>query len=77
VADWFSDKAKLRSVHVSEPIYVEDAFDRIDLVLVVGGFSTTKMFASMEKEIAVIKNHAVENGFVKKEEWQAIAEGLA
>jgi len=31
----------------------------------------------MEKEVAVIKNHAVEKGFVKKEEWQAIAKTLA
>lgn len=77
VADWFSDKAKLRSVYVSEPVYVEDALDRIDLVMVVGGFNTAKMFAAMEKEVAVIKNHAVEKELLKKEEWQAIADSLA
>ncbi len=77
VADWFSDKAKLRSIYVSEPIYVEDAVDRIDVIMIVGGFSTAKMFASMEKEAAVIKNHAVESGLIKKEEWLAIASGLA
>ena len=76
VADWFSDKAKLRSVYVSEPIYVDDAVDRIDIVMIVGGFNTTRMFAAMEKEIATIKNHAIENNLVKKEEWQAIANGL-
>ncbi len=77
VADWFSDKATLRSVYVAEPVYVEDAFDRVDVVMVVGGFNTQKMFASMEKEVAPIKNHAIEKGFVKKEEWQAIAKALA
>jgi hypothetical protein len=76
-ADWFSGKATLRSVYVAEPIYVNDAFDRVDVVMVVGGFSTSKMFNSMEKEVAVIKNHALEKGFVKKEEWQAIAKSLA
>ncbi|HKZ88550.1 MAG TPA: hypothetical protein VJ066_05265 [Candidatus Bathyarchaeia archaeon] len=76
VADWFSSKANLRSVYVGEPIYVEDAFDRIDLVMVVGGFNTTKMFASMEKEVGVIKNPFIEKGFIKKEEWQAIAKSL-
>jgi hypothetical protein len=76
VADWFSSKANLRSIYVGEPIYVEDAFDRIDLIMVVGGFNTTKMFASMEKEVGVIKNHVIEKGFVKKEEWQAIAKSL-
>ncbi len=77
VADWFSDKAKLRSVYVGEPIYVEDVLDRVDLVMVVGGFSTTKMFASMEKDFAVVRNHVFEKGLLKKEEWQAIANGLA
>jgi hypothetical protein len=76
VADWFSEKAGLRSVYVSEPIYVEDALDRIDLVMVVGGFNITKMFASIEKEISVTRDHAIEKGFIKKVEWQAIAKSL-
>jgi len=77
VADWFGDKANLRSVYVAEPVYVDDAFDRVDVAMVVSGFNTSKMFAAMEKEVAVIKNHAVEKGFVKKEDWQAFAKSLA
>jgi hypothetical protein len=77
VSDWFGSKAAIRSVYVAEPIYVEDALDRIDLVMVVGGFSTAKMFAAVDKEVAMIKNHVIEKGFVKKEEWQVIAKNLA
>ena len=30
----------------------------------------------MEKEVTDVKNHAIENGFIKKEEWQEIVKGL-
>jgi hypothetical protein len=76
VADWFEKKAKLKSVYAGEPIYAEDASDRLDVVLLVGGFDASKAFASMEKEVSALKNLTVEKGFIKKEEWQEIAKGL-
>jgi len=60
IANWFKDKASLQSIFISEPVYVEDASDRIDVVMFVGGFDVTKMFVSMEKKV----------------EWQAIVKSL-
>src|SRR5208283_3646401 len=43
IAGWFKEKANLKSIYITEPIYVEDTSDRIDLILFVGGFDTAKM----------------------------------
>ena len=75
-AGWFKEKANLKSIYITEPIYVEDASDRIDLILFIGGFDTTKMFTDLEKKAKSLKNRAVEKGFLKEEDWQAIMKKL-
>jgi hypothetical protein len=76
MADWFKEKASLKSIVVSEPIYVEDASDRIDIVMFVGGFDVTKMFISMEKKVREIKSFVIKQGSIKEDEWQAIVKSL-
>ncbi len=76
VANWFKDKADLKSIHVAEPVYVEDPNDRIDIALFVGGFNTAKIFSPVEKKVAAMKNQAVKNGFVKEAEWKEIVKKL-
>jgi hypothetical protein len=76
VASWFKDKATLKSIHVTEPIYAEDTTDRVDIVLFIGGFDTTKMFSAQEKKIKAMKDQAVKNGFIKEEDWVNIVKNL-
>ena len=76
IANWFKEKASLRSIHVSEPIYVEELDDRIDILMLVGGFDTAKMFASTEKRVRDIKNDTIKKGLVKKDEWEIIVKNL-
>jgi hypothetical protein len=76
IANWFKEKASLKSVYVSEPIYAEDVNDRIDVVMFVGGFPITELFASTEKKVNAIKNNAIERGFMSKDEWQSIVKNL-
>jgi hypothetical protein len=76
IADWFKEKASLQTVFISEPVYVEDANDRVDLVMLVGGFDTTEMFTSMEKKVKSIKNFVLKKGSIKEDEWRAIAKSL-
>ena len=76
IANWLKEKASLQSIFVSEPIYVEDANDRIDVVMFVGGFDSTEMFTSLEKKVRLIKNHAIKQGLINEEEWQRIAKSL-
>ena len=76
IASWFKEKANLQTAFISEPIYAEDANDRIDLVMFVGGFDTTKMFKTMEKKVIEIKNFLVKKGSIKENEWRTIIKGL-
>jgi hypothetical protein len=76
IVNWFRDKASLKSIYFSDPIYTEDSSDRIDVVMFVGGFDVTEMFTSMEKEIDAIKGDAIDRGFINAEEWQVIVKSL-
>jgi hypothetical protein len=76
IADWFKEKASLQSIFVSEPIYIEDGTDRIDLVMFVGGFDLTSMFAALEKKVRSIKSFVVKKGSIKEDEWRAIVKSL-
>ena len=76
IVNWFKDKASLKSIYFSDPIYVEDTSDRIDVVMFVGGFDVTEMFTSMEKEVNAIKGDAIDRGFISEEEWQGIVKSL-
>jgi hypothetical protein len=76
IANWFKEKASLQSIFISEPLYVEDGNDRIDLVMFVGGFDVTKMFASMEKKVRAIKSFVVKKGSIKEDDWRAIVKSL-
>lgn len=76
VANWFKKKASLNSIYVTEPIYVEDVSDRIDIVMFVGGFDLTEMFTSMEKKVSATKNQAIKKGWIKEEEWKGIVKSL-
>jgi len=77
IEEWFSEKTNLKSVHVSEPIYVEDPSDRIDLILFVGGFDLTAIVSSSEKKAKEIKVYAEKNGYIKEKEWQELIKSLA
>jgi hypothetical protein len=46
------------------------------MLLVFGGFTTTELFAVMEKKVKDAKNNAIEKGFLKENEWQGIAQEL-
>ena len=76
IANWVKDKMNLKSIHFSDPIYIEDTSDRIDVVMFMGGFDVTEMFTSMEKKINPIKSEAINHGFISKEEWQGIVKSL-
>jgi len=69
ITNWFKEKTSLQSIHITEPIYTEDLTDRIDAVLFIGGFDTTKLFAKFEEKIEALKAMAVEKGCMT-EDWQ-------
>jgi hypothetical protein len=76
IVNWFKDKATLKSVYVSEPLYVNDGSDRLDIVMFVGGFSLDEKVAAAEKKVKDIKTYAKKAGFIEEKEWQKLIESL-
>lgn len=69
ITNWFKNKTSPQSIHISEPIYTQDLTDRIDAVLLVGGFDTTEMFGEIEEKISSLKTNALEKGLITQD-WQ-------
>ena len=76
IDNWFSGKANLESIHITEPIYVEDSSDRMDIALFIGGFDTATRFAALEKRVTKMKNQAVKKGSITEEDWAYITKSL-
>ena len=76
VDEWFKDKTSLKSVYISEPLYVNDGSDRIDIIMFVGGFDLTSMVTSADKKVKEIKTYAAKNGYIKEREWQELIKSL-
>jgi hypothetical protein len=72
ITNWFKEKTNLQSIYITEPIYTQDMTDRIDAVLFIGGFETTKMLSDMETKVKSLKDHAVEKGLIT-EEWKIVS----
>jgi hypothetical protein len=75
-ANWSRRIASVKSIYVSEPIYVDDVSDRVDAVVFVGSFDLTELIAFLQKKAGKIKNETVKKGLVKEEEWEAIVKSL-
>jgi hypothetical protein len=71
ITNWFKEKTSVQSIYITEPIYTQDMTDRIDAVLFIGGFETTKMLSDMETKVKSLKDHAVEEGFIT-EDWKVV-----
>ena len=67
ITKWFKEKTSLQSIIISEPIYTQDMSDRIDAVLFVGGFDTSKMMSDLEMKVKSLKNQAVEKGLMTED----------
>lgn len=76
IATWFKEKANLKSIYITEPIYTEDTSDRIDFVLLIGGFDTSKMFAEYERKTKSLMTSAIKKGAIKEDNWQAMTKNL-
>jgi hypothetical protein len=67
IAKWFRDKANLKSIYITEPVYTEDMNDRVDVALLIGGFDTTKLFCDLEKKVQSLKKQAIEKGLITED----------
>ncbi len=76
-AKWSRRIPGVKSIYVSEPIYVDEANDRVDIIVFVGGFDTAELTGFLQKKAAKVEDDAVKKGLIKEEEWAAVVKSLA
>jgi hypothetical protein len=76
IDEWFSKKSDLKAVHISDPIYVDDGTDRLDIIMFVGGFDFAEKFASTNRKVKDIRAYAAKGGYIKEKEWQDLMKSL-
>ena len=62
---------------MTEPLYVEDLNDRVDVILFVGGIDLKEMIEASTKKMNTVKTQALKQGSIKEEEWKEIMKSLA
>lgn len=72
VDEWFKQKTNLKAAFVSEPVYVDDGSDRLDIVMLVGGFDLTERVTSLGRKVRPIVSYSAKNGAMKVKEWDEL-----
>jgi len=72
VNDWLKGRLNLNIPQICEPIYVDEFNDRIDVVILVGGFDTRRIFKTIDERISRFNRLINEHGFYDKEAWAEI-----
>ena len=75
-AEWAKKITNVKSIYVSEPIYVDEASDRVDAVVFTGGFNLSEVASFLTKKSDKIKTETVKKGLLKEKEWEAIVKSL-
>jgi hypothetical protein len=76
-ANWSKTSSSIKSIYISEPIYIDDASDRIDVIVFAGGFDLTELTVFLQKKAAKIKTETVKKGVIKEKEWETILKALS
>jgi hypothetical protein len=72
VNSWLKERLEIDVPQICEPIYVDELNDRIDVVILVGGFDTTLLFKTVRERVSRFDNLINEHGFYDKSVWAKI-----
>ncbi len=72
VNSWLKERLGIDIPQICEPIYVDELNDRIDVVVLVGGFDTNRLFETVYERVSRFDNLINEHGFYDKDIWAKI-----
>ena len=76
VSQWLTESLGVDLPQICEPVFVDEFGDRVDVVILVGGFDTKKMFGEIYRRIERFSNMNLEQGLYDRELWENIKEKL-
>ena len=74
ISTWLQESIGIDIPQICEPLFVDEYGDRLDIVILVGGYDTREKFASIHNRIQRFSKMNVDQGLVKGEEWEKIKE---
>jgi len=76
VTQWLQESIGVDIPQICEPLFVDEYGDRIDVIILVGGYDTTNKFNEVYKRIERFSKMNVDQGLVDSGEWDKIKEKM-
>ncbi len=76
VTQWLQERIGIDIPQICEPMFVDEYGDRVDVIILVGGYDTGKKFNEIYQRIERFSKMNVDQGLVEKEEWDKIKEKM-
>ena len=76
VSQWLTESMGVDIPQICEPIFIDEFGDRVDVVILVGGFETKNMFREIYRRIERFSNMNLEQGLYDRELWDEIKKKL-
>ncbi len=74
VSTWLQESIGIDIPQICESLFVDEYGDRLDVVILVGGYDTKDKFARVHKRIQRFSKMNMDQGLVKAEDWKEIKE---
>ncbi len=77
VTNWLQESIGVDIPQICEPLFVNEYGDRVDVIILVGGYDTSDKFDEIYKRIERFSKMNVDMGFVNAGEWEKIKEKMS
>ena len=74
VTQWLQESIGVDIPQICEPLFVDEYGDRVDVIILVGGYDTKKKFNEVYQRIERFSKMNVDQNLVDKETWEKIKE---
>ncbi|MCK5669790.1 hypothetical protein KAI10_00260, partial [Candidatus Bathyarchaeota archaeon] len=72
VSTWLQESIGIDIPQICESLFVDEYGDRLDVVILVGGYDTKEKFAKVHKRIERFSKMNLDQGLVNAENWEEI-----
>ncbi len=76
VTQWLQESIGIDIPQICEPLFVDEYGDRVDVIILVGGYDTGKKFNEVYNRIERFSKMNVDQGLVESDTWEKIKEKM-
>lgn len=76
VSTWLHQSIGIDIPQICEPLFIDEFGDRLDVVILAGGFDTVEMFTRVHERINRFSKMNVDQGLVDGDNWEQIKEKM-